>query len=69
MNEDMESFQIRDPQGRLRSLRKSELANSEIIRASPMPSFKTKLSGDELQNLIAYLAGMRTPPAVEEKEK
>jgi len=69
MNEDMDSFQIRDPQGRLRSLRKSELASSQIIRTSPMPSFKTKLSTDDLRNLIAYLATLRTPATVEDNQK
>jgi hypothetical protein len=69
MNEDMDSFQIRDAQGHLRSLRKSELASSEISRTSPMPSFKGKISAGDLQNLIAYLASMRTPPPAEEQAK
>ena len=59
MNEDMDSIQIREPQGQLRSLRKSDLASFEIVRKSPMPSFKGKLSAADLQNLIAYLASQR----------
>lgn len=59
MNEDMDSIQIREPQGQLRSLRKSDLASFEIVRKSPMPSFKGKLSATDVQNLIAYLASQR----------
>ena len=60
MNEDMDSFQIREPSGRLRSLWKVDLASYEIDRASPMPSFKDKLKPVELDDLVAYLANLRT---------
>ena len=60
MNEDMDSIQIREAQGQLRSLRKSDLASFEIVRKSPMPAFQGKLSATDLQNLIAYLASQRT---------
>ena len=69
MNEDMDSLQIRDSDGRLRSLRKADLARFEVIRTSPMPSFKGKLTGAEIQDLVAYLAGMRARPAPEEPAK
>ena len=59
MNEDMDSFQIREPSGRLRSLWKVDLASYEIDRASPMPSFKDKLQPGELDDLVAYLANLR----------
>jgi len=69
LNEDMDSFQIRESQGRLRSLRKADLATFEIVRTSPMPSFKSALSAGELQDLVAYLASLRGPasPKVEKK--
>ena len=60
MNEDMQSFQIREPSGRLRSLWKSDLASYEIDRASPMPAFKDKLQRGELDDLVAYMANLRT---------
>lgn len=60
MNEDMQSFQIREPSGRLRSLWKSDLASYEIDQASPMPAFKDKLQRGELDDLVAYLANLRT---------
>jgi putative heme-binding domain-containing protein len=59
LNEDMTSFQIREAAGRLRSLWKTDLASYEIVRTSPMPSFKGKLSAGDLENLIAYLANLR----------
>ena len=59
LNEDMTSFQIREPSGRLRSLWKTDLASYEIVRNSPMPSFKGKLSATDLEVLIAYLASLR----------
>jgi putative heme-binding domain-containing protein len=59
MNEDMESFQIREPSGRLRSLWKAELAGYEIVHTSPMPSFQGKLQSGELEDLVAYLASLR----------
>jgi cytochrome c oxidase cbb3-type subunit 3 len=61
LNEDMDSFQIREQSGRLRSLWKAELANYEIVRKSPMPSFKDKLQSGELEDLVAFLAGLRGP--------
>jgi putative heme-binding domain-containing protein len=59
LNEDMASFQIREQSGRLRSVWKTDLASYEILRTSPMPSFKGKISGGDLENLVAYLASLR----------
>jgi putative heme-binding domain-containing protein len=58
LNEDMDSFQIRETSGKLRSLWKAELASYEFVHTSPMPSFKDKLEGSELEDLVAYLAGL-----------
>lgn len=65
MNEDMDSIQIRQPGGHLRTLMKRDLARVEIVRTSPMPSFKDKLSADDLQDLVAYLASLQETPAAE----
>jgi putative heme-binding domain-containing protein len=59
LNEDMDSFQIRESSGRLRSLRKADLASFEIVHTSPMPSFQGKLQAAELEDLVAYLASLR----------
>ena len=59
VNEDMDSFQVHDSSGRLRSLWKKDLVTWEIVHSSPMPSFKDKLQRAELEDLLAYLAGLR----------
>jgi putative heme-binding domain-containing protein len=65
MNEDTDSFQILEPSGRLRSVWKTDLASYELVRNSPMPSFKGKLKPSELQDLVAYLASLRAPASHE----
>ena len=69
LNEDMTSFQIREQTGRLRSLWKTDLASSELVRSSPMPSFKGKVSATDLEDLIAYLVSLRTPANAEVQPK
>lgn len=59
LNEDTYSVQILDAAGRLRSLSKEELAEYQMVRTSPMPSFKGKLRRDDLEDVIAYLARLR----------
>ena len=61
LNEDTFSYQIRDRNGHLRSIDKSDLATHKIIRTSPMPSYQGKLQGTELDDLVAYLASLRGP--------
>jgi putative heme-binding domain-containing protein len=69
LNEDMTSFQIREASGRLRSVWKTDLASYEIVRNSPMPSFKGKISTGDLDDLIAYLAGLRAQTNTEGQAK
>lgn len=59
MNEDSDSFQILESSGRLRSVWKADLASYEIVRTSPMPSFRGKLKPSELEDLVAFLASLR----------
>jgi len=58
LNEDTHSFQFRDKTG-LRSVFKKDLAEYEIVKVSPMPSYKGKLSDRDFEDLIAYLAARR----------
>ena len=56
MNEDTSSIQLRDRRGgRLFSVLKNDLAEFEIVRTSPMPAFKDKLSETQLTDIVAYL--------------
>ena len=69
LNEDMTSFQIREASGRLQSVLKTNLASYEIVRTSPMPSFRSKISAPDLQDLVAYLASLRAQPNSEVQAK
>jgi len=54
LNEDTFTIQLRTREG-LRSLFKSDVANVELDRSSPMPSFKGKLTDGELDDLLAFV--------------
>jgi putative heme-binding domain-containing protein len=59
MNEDTYTIQFIDPAGRLYSLEKTGLKSFKIDRTSKMPSYKDRLSDDEVNSLVAYLASLR----------
>jgi cytochrome c oxidase cbb3-type subunit III len=59
LNEDTHSIQLRDNQGRLTSVRRSDVAEAQILRRSPMPSFASKLSEDQMRDLLSYLTSLR----------
>lgn len=60
VNEDAFTIQIRDAENRLYSLRKAELKEvRKEFGKSIMPSYGSILSDGELEDLLAYLAGLR----------
>ena len=60
LNEDSFSIQLRDYSGNLHSFLKQDLAEIHRDRGkSPMPSYKDKFTGTELDDLIAYLVSLR----------
>jgi cytochrome c oxidase cbb3-type subunit 3 len=59
MNEDTYIIQFIDDAGRLYSLEKAALKSFKIDRVSKMPSYKDKLSDDEVTALVAYLSSLR----------
>jgi len=59
LNQDTYSFQILDPHGKLISLSKDKLRDSEILTTSPMPSYKDKLTTQEISDVVAYLGTLR----------
>jgi putative heme-binding domain-containing protein len=59
LNEDTFSVQLIDDKERLMSLAKSDLREYEILKTSPMPSFKDKLNVDEIADVIAYLLSLK----------
>lgn len=60
VNEDAFSIQIRDLGGAVHSFFKSELAELHKDRGfTPMPSFAAAFAGDELDDLVAFLASLQ----------
>ena len=62
LNEDEYSVHLRDLSGNLRSFMKSEIARIVLPRLSLMPPY-TSLSTTDLENLVAYLSGLRPEKA------
>jgi putative heme-binding domain-containing protein len=60
LNEDTHSLQLRDEGGRLLSVLKRDIAEFELIRRSPMPSFAGKLSEAEIDDVIAFFTTLRS---------
>ncbi len=60
LNEDSFTIQLRDNAGKFHSFRKQDLADlQKDFGKSPMPSYRGKLSGSDLDDLIAWLASLR----------
>ena len=55
LNEDTYSVQLIDSQERLVSLAKADLKEYAVIKTSSMPSYRDKLSAQELADVVAYL--------------
>jgi putative heme-binding domain-containing protein len=59
LNEDTYTVQLIDDQDRLVSLDKSDLRAYEVLKTSSMPSYKGKLSSQELADIAAYLLTLK----------
>ena len=59
LNEDTYTVQLIDDRERLVSLNKVDLREYTISTASPMPSYKSTLSADEMADLVAYLLSLK----------
>ncbi len=59
LNEDTYSVQLVDAQEHLISLMKADLREYKVIAVSPMPSYRDKLTADELADLLAYLVSLK----------
>jgi cytochrome c oxidase cbb3-type subunit III len=55
LNEDTSSIQLRDRSGKLFSVLKKDLESFDIVRKSPMPAFKGKLTEAQIGDIVAYL--------------
>jgi cytochrome c oxidase cbb3-type subunit III len=63
------SLVILDKTGTLHTLTTNDLREVKFSEHSPMPSYKERLSRDELNNLIAYLSGLSARPYTATTEK
>ena len=58
LNEDTYSVQLIDTQERLVSLIKADLKEYAVVKTSPMPSYRDKLTAQELADVVAYLVAL-----------
>jgi putative heme-binding domain-containing protein len=59
LNEDKYSVQILDSRDRLVSIKRANLRESAIVEKALMPSYKDKLSHQELSDLVSYLGSLK----------
>lgn len=59
MNHDTFSVQLIDSKEQLRAFQKSELREYGFVKNSLMPSYRGKLTSDEIKDLIAYLSSLK----------
>ena len=59
LNEDTYTVQLIDEQEKLISLTKADLREYTILTISPMPSYKDRLSENELADVVAYLLSLK----------
>ncbi len=59
LNVDTFTVQILDSKERLVSLERSDLRESGFVNESPMPSYRGKLSTQELADVVAYLLSLK----------
>jgi putative heme-binding domain-containing protein len=59
LNEDTFTLQLIDSKEKLLSFQKADLSRFEFLKTSAMPSYRDKLSGDELSDLVGYLVSLK----------
>jgi putative heme-binding domain-containing protein len=59
LNLDTFTVQVVDSKERLLSLQRSDLRESGFVKDSPMPSYRDKLSSQELADIVAYLVTLK----------
>ncbi|MBV9506904.1 MAG: c-type cytochrome [Acidobacteriia bacterium] len=61
LNQDTFTLQVFDAHEQLRSFSKTELREYAFVDKSPMPSYRGRLSGQELADIVSYLATLKSP--------
>ncbi|HXP86799.1 MAG TPA: c-type cytochrome [Bryobacteraceae bacterium] len=58
-NQDTFTVELLDSQQKLRTISRSDLKEFTLVKNPPMPSYKDKLSAQELNDVVAYLASLK----------
>ena len=61
LNHDALSVQLIDPKEELRSFRTPEISGYTILTKGLMPSFESKLSAEQLADIVEYLSSLKAP--------
>jgi putative heme-binding domain-containing protein len=59
LNHDLFTVQLLDSKEQLRSFQKAALREFAFIDGSPMPSYRDRLSSEEVADLVAYLVSLK----------
>ena len=59
LNQDTFTVQLLDSKERLVSLSRTDLRDFTILNESPMPSYRDKLTSQEMADLVSYLASLK----------
>jgi putative heme-binding domain-containing protein len=59
LNQDVFTVQLLDSKEQLRSLQRADLKEFAFVDKSPMPSFRGKLSPQEITDLVSYLVSLQ----------
>jgi putative heme-binding domain-containing protein len=62
LNHDSFTIQLFDEKERLLSFTKSELREYAILKSSPMPSYRERLTTEELADVVSYLRSLKGRP-------
>jgi putative heme-binding domain-containing protein len=59
LNHDLFTVQLLDSREQLRSFQKTSLREQAFLDSSPMPSYRDKLTAEELADLVSYLVSLK----------
>lgn len=61
LNQGPVSLQMLDSDGQLVAFMRSQVRDGHFVDPPQMPSYQDKLTGSQIDDLVAYLASLRTP--------
>jgi len=61
LNQDPYSVQLLDTDGNLVAYQRTNIRSGKLVDPPQMPSYKDKLTGNQIADLVAYLTSLQTP--------